>query len=160
MIPVWLIISLFVAKPDWGFFGHTLINRLAVYTLPDDMIGWYKPNIDYISEHAVDPDKRRYANKFEAVRHYIDLDHWGEMPFDHMPRYWDRALAFNVEVFALRGVDTVFFVRAVPPTQWLDTIEDFKARMDLVHDVYLKKYYADVPSITADSLKLYFPQAA
>jgi hypothetical protein len=46
-----------MAKPDWGFFGHTLINRLAVYTLPDEMIGWYKPNIDYISEHAVDPDK-------------------------------------------------------------------------------------------------------
>jgi len=160
MIPLWLIISLLVAKPDWGFFGHTLINRLAVYTLPDDMIGWYKPNIDYISEHAVDPDKRRYANKFEAVRHYIDLDHWGEMPFDHMPRYWDKALALNVEVFALRGVDTVFFVRAIPPTQWMDTIEDFKARMDLVREVYLKKYYSDVPAITSDSLKLYFPNAS
>lgn len=159
MIPIFLLLSLLAVKPDWGFFGHTLINRVAVYTLPDDMIDWYKPNIDFISEHAVDPDKRRYANRFEAVRHYIDLDHWGTMPFDHMPRYWDKALALNVEVYTLRGADSVFFVRAIPPSQWMDTIADFKSRMDFVHDVYLKKYYSDIPSISADSLKLYFPNA-
>ncbi|HXR80067.1 MAG TPA: hypothetical protein VN763_04070, partial [Saprospiraceae bacterium] len=129
MISLWLIISLLTVKPDWGFFGHTLINRLAVYTLPDDMIGWYKPNIDYLAEHAVDPDKRRYANRFEAVRHYIDLDQWGTFPFDHMPRYWDKALALNIEVFSLRGVDTIFFVKALPPSMWGDTIADFKARL-------------------------------
>jgi len=160
MIALWLIISLLTVKPDWGFFGHTLINRLAVYTLPDDMIGWYKPNIDYLAEHAVDPDKRRYANRFEAVRHYIDLDQWGTFPFDHMPRYWDKALALNIEVFSLRGVDTIFFVKALPPSMWGDTIADFKARLNLVRDVYLGKYYADEAIITSDSLKIYFPDAA
>jgi hypothetical protein len=62
-------------------------------------------------------------------------------------------------VYTLRGADSVFFVRAIPPSQWLDTIADFKSRMDFVHDVYLKKYYSDIPSISGDSLKMYFPNA-
>lgn len=159
MIALWLIISLLAVHPEWGFFGHTLINRVAVYTLPDEMIGWYKPNIDYLSEHAVDPDKRRYANRFEAVRHFIDLDHWGELPYNNMPRYWDKALALNIEVYTLRGKDSVFFVRAIPPPLWGDTIADLKARMNIVHDAYLGKYYADEATITSDSLKMYFPDA-
>ena len=44
--------------PYWGFYGHRLINRMAVYTLPDEMFPLFKQEIDYITEHAVDPDKR------------------------------------------------------------------------------------------------------
>lgn len=58
----------------WGFYGHQKINRLAVYTLPNELLGFYKQNIDYITENAVNPDKRRYAVEGEAPRHYIDLD--------------------------------------------------------------------------------------
>ncbi|MBK9729151.1 MAG: hypothetical protein IPO86_13655 [Saprospiraceae bacterium] len=64
------------ALDDWGFYAHKLINRMAVFTLPEDLIEFYKSNLDYITSHAIDPDKRRYAVKGEAVRHYIDLDHW------------------------------------------------------------------------------------
>ena len=59
---------------DWGFWGHRKINRMAVFTLPPDLIIFYKKHIEFITDHAVDPDKRRYASKHEAVRHYIDLD--------------------------------------------------------------------------------------
>lgn len=62
----------------WGFFGHKLINRLAVFTLPEPMIEFYKAHLDYIVEHSVDPDKRRYAVKTEAICHFIDLDKWIE----------------------------------------------------------------------------------
>ena len=79
-------------KPVWGFYGHKKINRMAVFALPQEMIGFYKKNIEYITEHAVDPDKRRYATKHEAVRHYIDVDHWGEIPFPEVPRKFDDAL--------------------------------------------------------------------
>jgi hypothetical protein len=68
---------------------------MAVFTLPPQMIGFYKENIEYITAHAVDPDKRRYASKNEAPRHYIDIDHYakeGENPFDNMPRYWKDAV--------------------------------------------------------------------
>ncbi|MCB9291128.1 MAG: hypothetical protein H6560_27735 [Lewinellaceae bacterium] len=50
---------------------------MAAFTLPPEMIGFFKKNIEFITEHAVDPDKRRYATRHEAVRHYIDIDHWG-----------------------------------------------------------------------------------
>lgn len=78
---------------SWGFFAHKKINRMAVFTLPEGMIGFYKQHIEYISEHAVDPDRRRYANEDEAPRHYIDIDHYGKYPFDSVPQWWKKAIA-------------------------------------------------------------------
>ncbi len=80
------------SESTWGFYAHRLINRMAVYTLPPEMMALFKPNIDYISEHSVDPDKRRYATHFEAIRHYIDLEHWGTYPYPDLPRAWDQAI--------------------------------------------------------------------
>jgi hypothetical protein len=77
----------------WGFWAHQRINRLAVFTLPPELLGIYKENIDYLTEHAVDPDKRRYAIDGEAAHHYIDIDHYGEYPFHNVPRYWEEAVA-------------------------------------------------------------------
>jgi hypothetical protein len=76
---------------SWGFFAHQRINRLAVFTLPAGMVGFYKRNINYITEHAVDPDKRRYADTAEAARHYIDIDHYGTTPFDSIPEKYNDA---------------------------------------------------------------------
>lgn len=84
---------------EWGFFGHRRINRMAVFTLPPDMMHLYKKNIDYLTDHAVDPDKRRYATKHEAVRHYIDIDHWGTFPFDNIPRNWTDVLMKFTDVY-------------------------------------------------------------
>ncbi len=86
---------------EWGFFGHRRINRMAVFTLPQDMIGFFKKNIEFITEHAVDPDKRRYATKHEAVRHFIDIDHWGEYPFPEVPRDWTQALIKYTDLYVL-----------------------------------------------------------
>lgn len=61
------------------------------------MFKFYKTYIDYITEHSVDPDKRRYASKDEAPRHYIDIDHYGENPFDLVPKYWDSAVSLLTE---------------------------------------------------------------
>lgn len=83
-------------QKKWGFFGHKRINRIAVFTLPPEMFGFYKEHIEYITEHAVDPDKRRYALEGEAQCHYIDLDHYyqpGEDPFSVMPKRWYDAVA-------------------------------------------------------------------
>ncbi len=62
------------ATLPWGFYAHRKINRLAVFSLPPEMLGFYKANIDYLTENAVNPDRRRYAVDGEAPRHYIDLD--------------------------------------------------------------------------------------
>lgn len=152
----YLIIAL--SGSEWGFFGHRLINRVAVYTVPTEMMGWYKPYIDYITEHAVDPDKRRYASKFEAVRHYIDLDHWGTWPFDHMPRYWDKALALNLELFAVDGQDTSILLQPIPHEQWSDTVADLSARLALVRGYYLKQYYDDAAMVPCDTVHSLLPE--
>ncbi|MBI2281796.1 MAG: zinc dependent phospholipase C family protein [Bacteroidetes bacterium] len=92
------ITLIFYTQPamySWGFFGHKKINRMAVFTLPPEMIGFYKKNIEYITEHAVDPDKRRYSTEGEAARHYIDIDHYmhdGNDPFEIMPKQWNKAI--------------------------------------------------------------------
>ncbi len=81
----------------WGFWGHKKINHMACFTLPPEMIGFYKSHIDFLTEHAVDPDNRRYSNKDEAPRHYLDADHYGEHPFDSLPKYWKEAVAKYTE---------------------------------------------------------------
>ncbi len=93
---------------DWGFFAHKLINRMAVFTLPPELMNIYKPNIEYLTAHAVDADKRRYATTHEAVRHYIDLDHFGSFPFENMPREWTSALAHYSDLHLVNEGDTLF----------------------------------------------------
>lgn len=81
------------SKSDfWGFHAHRMINRMAVFTLPVEMIGFYKHNIEYLTENAVNADRRRYAVKDEAVRHYIDIDYYGDSAIYNMPRYWKQAV--------------------------------------------------------------------
>ena len=64
----------------WGFFGHKRINRLAVFTLPEEMLPLFKTEIEYITEQAVAPDKRRFMVANEGFRHYINLDRWTFLP--------------------------------------------------------------------------------
>lgn len=93
---------------SWGFFGHKKINRMAVFTLPPEMIKFYKKNIEYLTEHAVDPDKRRYAVEGEAPRHYIDIDHYvhsGEDPFEVVPEKWyDAVDKFSEDTLQAYGI--------------------------------------------------------
>lgn len=84
----WITVTVY----SWGFWGHKRINRMAVFVLPTDMIGFYKKNIEYLTEHSVDPDKRRYAVKEEAAKHFIDLDRYGTYPFPKMPKKWKEAV--------------------------------------------------------------------
>jgi len=82
---------------SWGFYGHKRINRMAVFTLPPEMVSFYKKHIEFITNHAVDPDKRRYGVEGEAPRHYIDIDHYGEHAFDSVPKFWKQAIAKYTE---------------------------------------------------------------
>ena len=100
--------ALFNEDPQWGFFGHRRLNQLAVFTLDQDMMPFFRANIEWITEHAVDPDKRRYATKHEAVRHYIDLDHWGKSEeYYHVPRDWTSALLWQADLLVEDGQDTI-----------------------------------------------------
>lgn len=96
------------AVAQWGFLGHKTINQHAVFALPQPLFGFYKKHIQFITDHAVDPDQRRYTDTAEACRHYIDLDHYEKaLPIDTLPKYWKQA----VEKFS---ADTLFAYGIVP----------------------------------------------
>ena len=77
---------------SWGFFAHKRINHIAVFALPKAMAGFYEANIDFITQHAVDPDKRRYVDSLEAPRHFLDADYYGKRPFMKLPVKWKDAV--------------------------------------------------------------------
>lgn len=90
---------------SWGFYAHKEINRLAIFTLPNQIAPLYKKHLLYLSEHAVDADKRRYANEYEAARHYIDADAYGSHPFDSLPQRWSEAkLRYGEDTLNSRGI--------------------------------------------------------
>ncbi|MDX1445509.1 zinc dependent phospholipase C family protein [Lishizhenia sp.] len=98
----------FAQTSYWGFYGHKKINRLAVFAVPKDLFYLYKHNIEFITEHAVDPDKRRYAVNGEAPKHFIDIDHYqvgDSSAFDVMPRYWKDAVnKFSEDTLEAYGI--------------------------------------------------------
>jgi len=151
---------------DWGFFGHRRINRLAVFTLPEECIGFFKQNIDYITEHAVDPDKRRYATKHEAVRHYIDLDHWGKPPFEAVPRKWIDIMSLYSEIYAInqKGDTTLLFLPRIDmfEDKFVENYRgkkvDLKIYKNFIYKEILPSYYEEERLVSVDQLKYYFPE--
>lgn len=89
----------------WGFYAHQKINYYAVFLLPPQMLLFYKQNIQFLSEHAVDPDKRRYMIAEEGARHYIDINEYGTFPYNNLPHRWDSAVAkFGADTLQAHGI--------------------------------------------------------
>lgn len=89
------LITLILISPDalsWGFYAHKKINRMAVYGVPAPLSAFYKKNIQYITQHAVDPDRLKFVDSTEAVHHYINIDHYGVEGFKRLPKYWKDAV--------------------------------------------------------------------
>jgi len=104
-ILVFTFLVLYLHGNCWGFFAHQKINYYAVFLLPPQLLTFYKPHIAFLSEHAVDPDKRRYILANEGPRHYIDIDYYGAYPFDNLPRIWDSAVAkFGEDTLQQHGI--------------------------------------------------------
>lgn len=158
----------------WGFYGHRLINRMAVWTLDADMMPFFRAQLDYLSDHAVDPDKRRYASRHEAVRHYIDLDRWGQPPFADLPRSWTDALlqkaklryplagtdtiAWSVQMIAQASTDTarLLMSSSAGDTAWLP----YRPYRQVFAAGVLPHYYEERWTLPADSLRRWLPLPA
>lgn len=131
---------------------------MAVFTLPPEMIGFFKKHIEYITQHSVDPDKRRYATKFEAVRHYIDIDHWDVAPFEKVPRLWHDAFLSYAEFLSISETrDTTSYVL---PCHFLEgeysTLPiSCDSSYALYYDLIQSKYYDDEILIDASSLQAF-----
>lgn len=92
LVFVLVIASLGLSSYRWGFYAHRRINRLAVFTMPPELISFYKMHIVYLTENAINPDQRRYAVEGEAPRHYIDLDIYGDSALQVVPHNWFDAV--------------------------------------------------------------------
>lgn len=69
------------------------------------MMVLYKPHSEFLTEHAVDPDKRRYLLPQEGARHFIDFDHYGKYPYTDLPRKWNEAIAkFGADSLNANGI--------------------------------------------------------
>src|SRR5690606_13933411 len=100
-----LFLVILLLCQGWGFYAHRQINRLAVFTLPPDMIAFYKKHIQYLADASVNPDRRRFVDPDEAPRHYIDIDHYGDSVVYTMPRYWEEAVAtYSEDTLTAYGV--------------------------------------------------------
>lgn len=140
-----VVLPVHVVEPAdaWGFYGHKRINRSACFTLPPDMFPFFKRHIDFISDEAVGPDRRRYAVEGEAQRHYIDIDHYataGQDPFEVMPRKWNDAVAkFTEDTLQAYGIVPwhieVMFKRLVAAMQRGNVDAILKNATDLGHYV-------------------------
>jgi hypothetical protein len=137
---------------SWGFFAHQKINRMAVFTLPDEMIGFYKKHIEYISQHAIDPDRRRNMSANEAPRHYIDIDHYGNYPFDSVPRYWKKAIAkYTEDTLVSYGINPWYVEKMV--YRLTNAFKDGNLDLILHYSADLGHYVADghVPLHTTEN---------
>ncbi|QNL49480.1 S1/P1 Nuclease [Olivibacter sp. SDN3] len=98
-----LIMSFFFIS--WGFYAHKKINRMAAFTLPANLGSFYKRHIHYITEHAVDADKRRYISANEAPKHYIDVDAYDIPTIDSIPASWIAAVnKYTADTLLQRGI--------------------------------------------------------
>ncbi len=89
----------------FGFNAHRKINRMAVFTLPPEMVGFFRKHIEYITEQSIQPDRLAHAIPGEAPRHYIDIDQYGENPFATVPKTWTKAVEkFSEDTLMAHGV--------------------------------------------------------
>jgi hypothetical protein len=98
----------------WGFYGHRLLNRLAVYTLPPEMLPFFKANIDYLTTNATRPDSRRTVVPTEAPRHFLDVDAYGDSALTSHGRGLPRPYA---DAVALVGGEDSLLRHGIVPWQ-------------------------------------------
>ena len=143
LIPFILLIFIALKSFSWGFFAHRKINYNAVFLLPPEMIRFYKQHIDFLSEHAVDPDKRRYAITEEGPKHYIDIDYYGKHPFIELPRRWNEAVAKYSEDTLMKYGTAPWWIQ----TMLLRLTDAFKAK----NQVRILKYSAEIGHYISDA---------
>ena len=115
---IWVLLLLLIGSAEpaqaWGFYGHRLLNRLAVYTLPPEMLPFFKANIDYLTNNATRPDSRRTVVPTEAPRHFLDVDAYGDSALTRHGRGLPRAYA---DAVAMVGGEEALMRHGIVPWQ-------------------------------------------
>ncbi len=89
---------------SWGFFAHKEINKMAVFSLPQPLMQFYKQHIDFITEQAVNPDKRRYIVTGEAPKHYMDIEYYTDSILLKRPSWNEAVLCYPNDSLQAHGI--------------------------------------------------------
>ncbi|MBB6459465.1 zinc dependent phospholipase C family protein [Flammeovirga kamogawensis] len=88
----------------WGFFAHQKINEEAIYLLPNEIFILFKDHIDKIKQGGIRPDQRRRLIKNEGVRHYIDVEMYGNQLLENAIDYDEALLTFSEDSLLAHGL--------------------------------------------------------
>jgi hypothetical protein len=78
---------------SWGFLVHRTSTQLAVYELPKPMRAFFHENLPYLTRNSVRPDQRRNQDSFEAPKHIIDFELYGDSAAWKMPFGFKEAIS-------------------------------------------------------------------
>jgi len=91
-----VMLALLVGAPPsfaWGENAERLIANKAVDTLPDEMLGYFGANRQFLVQHVTDPDEGNAKAPTDPRNNFIQLDHYGQFPFSSLPRSYTAAVA-------------------------------------------------------------------
>lgn len=83
------------ARPvhTWGFEAHYFVLGRALDLMPEPIRPFFQKHRTYIVNHAIDPDLWRSVGwEAEPPRHFINIDAYGEFPFEALPREYGAAI--------------------------------------------------------------------
>ena len=91
-----MVLSAPMSLRAWSMDVHRYLTRRALENMPAELRAFLAPKIDFVSEHAADPDLWRVVGLAgtlgpEPPNHYFDLDALDEPPpFTNVPRDWTK----------------------------------------------------------------------
>ena len=89
---------------SWGFYAHKEINKMAVFTLPPELMSFYKKHLDFITEKATNPDKRRYILVGEAPKHYLDIEYYTDSILIIRPDWKEASVKYPSDSLQAHGI--------------------------------------------------------
>lgn len=88
-----ILVAVIILVSGWGFLVHRTVAQLAIYELPKSMQSFFYANKDSLVYGAPRPDIRRTQDESEGSKHYMDMERFGENPFEEVPRDFNEAVS-------------------------------------------------------------------
>lgn len=101
---------------SWGFSAHKDSHAIAITGLPSPLFNFCKSHEDYIISEAVAADRRKFSDKTEGTKHYIDLDLFSDSIYfsDSTSKYgtlpWTVAQQYNKLVWAMTNCEDTDYI--------------------------------------------------
>lgn len=90
-----------------------------------------------MSEHAADPDKRRYVLESEACKHFLDGDHYElKVPIDTIPKWYSKAIEkYTEDSIKAHGIVPWHILMVMKQLTEAFTVKDVKRVLKLSADL-------------------------